>query len=112
MLVGIGGVAALMMAFEEVDEIERMKTFGLAATIGILFWIASVWIATNGPRPMQQKMAAAKRPTSVAQQWLQQIVAAPERIAHQGPDEDRGAKEPTPFGNADKAYDEHSNDDH
>jgi hypothetical protein len=46
MLVGIGGVAALMMAFEEVDEIERMKTFGLAATIGILFWIASVWIVT------------------------------------------------------------------
>lgn len=112
MLVGIGGVAALMMAFEEVDELERMKTFGLAATIGMLFWIASGCIVTNGPRPMQQKMAAAKRPTSVAQQWLQQIVAATERIAHQGADEDRGAKEPTPFRNADKAYDEHSNDDH
>jgi hypothetical protein len=27
MQVGIGGVAALMMAFEEVDEIERMKAF-------------------------------------------------------------------------------------
>jgi hypothetical protein len=52
MLVGIGGVAALMMVFEEVDGIERMKAFGLAATIGILFWIASVWITTNGPRPM------------------------------------------------------------
>jgi hypothetical protein len=99
-----------MMAFEEVDELERMKTFGLAATIGMLFWIAC--IVTNGPRPKQQNMAAAKRPTSVAQQWLQQIVAAPERIAHQGADEDRGAKEPTPFRNADKAYDEHSNDDH
>jgi hypothetical protein len=71
MLAGIGCVAAFMMTFEEVDEIERMKTFGLAATIGILLWIASVWIVTNGPRPMQQTMAAAKRPTSVAQQWLQ-----------------------------------------
>jgi hypothetical protein len=42
-----------MMVFEEADEVERMKAFGLAATIGILFWIASIWIAANGPRPMQ-----------------------------------------------------------
>src|SRR5260370_19485642 len=84
MLVGIGGVAALMMAFEDVDEIERMKTFGLAATIGILFWIASVWIVTNGPRPIQQNLAARKRPTSLAQQWLQQIVAAPAGRSHPG----------------------------
>ena len=48
----------------------RVVAAFLAATIGILFWIASVWIVTNGPRPMQRKMAAAKRPTSVAQQWL------------------------------------------
>ena len=52
LLVGLGSVAA-MMVFEEVDEVERMKAFGLAATRGILFWIASIWIATNGPRPMQ-----------------------------------------------------------
>jgi hypothetical protein len=41
------------MAFEEVHEIEPMKAFGLAAIIGILFWIVSICIVTNGPRPMQ-----------------------------------------------------------
>jgi hypothetical protein len=44
-LVGVGGVAVLMMVFEEVDEIERMKAFGLAAAIGITFWILSIRIA-------------------------------------------------------------------
>jgi len=39
-----------MMVFEEVDEIDRMKAFGLAAAIGICFWIASIWLATSGPR--------------------------------------------------------------
>jgi hypothetical protein len=52
MLVGLGGIAVLMMVFEEVDGIERMKAFGLAAAIGVTFWIASIWVATNGPRPM------------------------------------------------------------
>lgn len=33
-LVGLGGIAVLMIVFEEVDEIERMKAFGLAAAIG------------------------------------------------------------------------------
>jgi hypothetical protein len=51
--VAVGGVAVLMMAFEEVDEIERMKAFGLAAAIGITFWILSIWIATSGPRPIR-----------------------------------------------------------
>jgi hypothetical protein len=53
MLIGLGGIAVLMMVFEEVDEIERMKAFGLAATIGIIFWIASVWALTTGPRPIR-----------------------------------------------------------
>jgi len=33
-LVGLGGIAVLMIVFEEVDGIDRMKAFGLAATIG------------------------------------------------------------------------------
>jgi hypothetical protein len=52
-LVGVGGVAVLMMVFEEVDETERMKGFGLAAAIGITFWILSIWIMTSGPRPIR-----------------------------------------------------------
>jgi hypothetical protein len=52
MLVGIGGIAVLMMVFEEVDGIERMKAFGLAATIGVVFWIASIWWMTSGGRPV------------------------------------------------------------
>jgi len=51
MLVGIGGIAVLMMVFEEVDGVERMKAFMLAATIGIVFWIASIWWMTSGGRP-------------------------------------------------------------
>jgi len=38
-LVGIGGIAVLILVVEEVDGIERMKTFGLAAVIGVNFWI-------------------------------------------------------------------------
>ena len=44
MATGIGGIAVLMLVFEEVDGIERMKAFGLAATIGVTFWIISVWV--------------------------------------------------------------------
>jgi hypothetical protein len=50
MLVGIGGIAVLMMVFEEVDGVERMKAFMLAAGIGIVFWIASIWLMTSGTR--------------------------------------------------------------
>lgn len=53
LLVGVGGIAVLMMAFEEVDDIERMKAFGLAAAIGVVFWIASIWLATSGHRPIR-----------------------------------------------------------
>jgi hypothetical protein len=42
-----------MMVFGGVDEIERMKAFGLAAAIGITFWIASIWVATSGPHPIR-----------------------------------------------------------
>jgi hypothetical protein len=42
-----GGVAVLMLVFEEVDGIERMKAFGLAASIGVIFWLASIWLATS-----------------------------------------------------------------
>jgi hypothetical protein len=33
--------------------VRRMKAFGLAAAIGITFWILSMWIATNGSRPIR-----------------------------------------------------------
>jgi hypothetical protein len=50
-LVGIGGIAVLTMVFEEVNGIERMKAFMLAAAIGIVFWISSIWWLTSGARP-------------------------------------------------------------
>jgi hypothetical protein len=52
LLSGIGGIAVLMMVFEEVDGIERMKAFGLAAAIGIAFWLLSFWIATSRMHPV------------------------------------------------------------
>ena len=52
-LAGLGSIAALMMAFEEVDEVDRMKAFGLASAIGVTFWIGSIWVATNGPHPIR-----------------------------------------------------------
>jgi hypothetical protein len=52
LLTGIGGVAVLMLVFEEVDGIERMKAFGLAAGIGVIFWITQVWFAPSGVRLM------------------------------------------------------------
>jgi|SRR5882672_5660835 len=51
-LVGLGGIAVLMIVFEEVDEIERMKAFGLAAAIGVVFWVASIWWVTGGNHPV------------------------------------------------------------
>jgi hypothetical protein len=45
LLTGVGSVAVLMLVFEEVDGIERMKAFGLAASIGVIFWFASMWLA-------------------------------------------------------------------
>jgi len=53
MLTGVGGIAVLMLVFEEVDRIDRMKAFGLAASIGVIFWIASIWIFTSGTQPMR-----------------------------------------------------------
>jgi hypothetical protein len=50
---GVGGIAVLMLVFEEVDGIERMKAFGLAASIGVIFWIASIWMSTSGVRPIR-----------------------------------------------------------
>jgi len=50
-LAGLGGIAVLMIVFEEVDGIERMKAFGLAATIGVAFWVASIWWVTGGNHP-------------------------------------------------------------
>ena len=51
LLSGLGGIAVLMLVFEEVDEIERMKAFGLAAAIGVTFWILSIWAVTSAVRP-------------------------------------------------------------
>ena len=48
---GIGGIAVLMLVFEEVDGIERMKAFGLAAAIGVGFWILSIWAITSRVHP-------------------------------------------------------------
>lgn len=53
MLTGVGGIAVLMLVFEEVDGIDRMKAFGLSASIGVIFWIASIWISTSGTPPMR-----------------------------------------------------------
>jgi hypothetical protein len=53
LLVGLGGIAVLMMAFEEVDEIDRMKAFGLATVIGVTFSVAAIWLTTSGPRPIR-----------------------------------------------------------
>ena len=52
LLAGLGGIATLMIVFEEVDKVERMKAFMLAAAIGIIFWIGTIWVTTNGPRPI------------------------------------------------------------
>jgi hypothetical protein len=43
-LAGLGGIAVLMMVFEEVDEIERMKAFGLATAVGVTFFILGVYL--------------------------------------------------------------------
>ena len=53
MITGLGGIAVLMLVFEEVDGIERMKAFGLAAAIGVTFWILSIWFLTSGRPPIQ-----------------------------------------------------------
>jgi hypothetical protein len=44
LLTGLGGIALLMLVFEEVDGVERMKAFGLAMAVGILFWIGTLWL--------------------------------------------------------------------
>jgi hypothetical protein len=51
-LAGLGGTAVLMIVFEEVDEIERMTPFGLAAATGVVFWVASIWWVTGGNHPV------------------------------------------------------------
>ncbi|HUL16410.1 MAG TPA: hypothetical protein VLV88_10460 [Terriglobales bacterium] len=53
LLSGIAGIAVLMLVFEEVDGIERMKAFGLAAGIGVVFWILSVWITMSRMHPIR-----------------------------------------------------------
>jgi hypothetical protein len=53
LLSGLGGIAVLMLVFEEIDGIERMKAFGLAAAIGVTFWILSIWAVTSGVRPVR-----------------------------------------------------------
>jgi hypothetical protein len=45
------GVGVLMLVFEEVDGIERMKAFGLAASIGVIFWVASIWFLASRVQP-------------------------------------------------------------
>ncbi len=54
-LINIAGIAVLMIVFDEEDEIERMKAFGLAAAIGIIMWVASIGVATSGTPPMQYR---------------------------------------------------------
>ena len=49
LIVGIGGIALLMMVFEEVDGIGRMKAFGLAMVIGVTFWVLMMWGLSNAP---------------------------------------------------------------
>jgi hypothetical protein len=49
----VGSIAVLMLVFEEVHGIERMKAFGLAASIGVIFWIASIWLSTPGAQPIR-----------------------------------------------------------
>jgi hypothetical protein len=51
LLTGVGGIAVLMLVFEEVDGIERMKAFGLAASIGVISWFATIWFAPSGMQP-------------------------------------------------------------
>jgi hypothetical protein len=53
MAAGLGGIAVLMLVFEEVDGIERMKAFCLAAAIGVTFWILSSWFLTSDRPPIQ-----------------------------------------------------------
>jgi len=53
LLTGVGGIAVLMLVFEEVDGIDWMKAFGLSASIGVIFWIASMWISMGGTQPMR-----------------------------------------------------------
>jgi hypothetical protein len=53
LLTGVGSIAVLMLVFEEVDGIERMKAFGLAAFIGVIFWIGTIWVSTSGHLPIR-----------------------------------------------------------
>ena len=43
LLGGIWAIAVLMRVFEDVDGIERMKAFALAAGVGVTFWILSFY---------------------------------------------------------------------
>lgn len=46
---GLGAIAVLMLVFEEVDGVERMKAFGLATAVGIAFFILSIWFGGGTP---------------------------------------------------------------
>jgi len=52
LLVRAGLAALLMVVFEEVDGIDRMKAFCLAAAIGIGLWILTSWYTTTGLSPL------------------------------------------------------------
>ncbi len=54
-LINIAGIAVLMIVFEEVDQVERMKAFGLTAAIGIIMWVASIGLATSGTPPTRYR---------------------------------------------------------
>jgi hypothetical protein len=53
LIAGVGGIAVLMLVFEEVDGIVRMKAFGLATAIGVAFWVLSIWALTSSVRPVR-----------------------------------------------------------
>jgi len=52
LLVRAGLVALLMVVFEEVDGIDRMKAFCLSAAIGIGLWAITYWYTTTGLAPL------------------------------------------------------------
>lgn len=51
-LVRIALTALLMVVFEEVDGIDRMKAFCLAAAIGVGLWAATYWYANSNLAPL------------------------------------------------------------
>lgn len=48
MLTSLWMIAILMRVFEEVDKIERLKAFGLAAATGFAFWLLTTALLMRG----------------------------------------------------------------